>query len=99
LSTACDAAGDWTTSYDTPKTQVRAFAIDTTNGVLYAATGDAGGDGFVYRCALSTACDAAGDWTTSFDPGSYGGFPVLAIDTTGGVLYTTYGGNVYRCAV
>jgi hypothetical protein len=97
LSTACDAAGDWTTSYDSAASTIYSLAVDTTNNVLYAGSGSGG---IIYRCALSTACDAAGDWTTSYDSAASTIYS-LAVDTTNNVLYagSGSGGIIYRCAL
>jgi hypothetical protein len=56
--------------------------------------------GIIYRCSLSTLCDAMGDWTTSYDTTETDIYS-LAVDSTNGVLYagTSGGGIIYRCAL
>jgi sugar lactone lactonase YvrE len=100
LATACDDAGDWTVSYDPAKRIIQSLAIDTTNGVMYAGTYEGGAmlGGTIYRCVLATACDAAGDWTVSYDTPTWHVASLLA-DTADGVLYAGTGneGGIYRC--
>jgi hypothetical protein len=81
----------------TSSTNIYSLVVDTTNGVLYAGSNNSG---IIYRCALSTACDAAGDWTTSYDSAASTIYS-LAVDTTNNVLYagSGSGGIIYRCAL
>ncbi len=99
LTTGCDASEDFTTAYDTSESSVDSLVIDSTNGVLYAGTGRSFGDGgIIYRCLLSTGCDASGDFAVAYNT-TQAYIYSLAIDATNGVLYAgTYsGGIIYRC--
>lgn len=73
-------------------------------GFLYAAvSADAVGTADVWRCAIATDCDAAGEWSRVFDASTVG----VTIDTTIDTLHVFDGfvyaggdsGSVYRCAV
>ncbi len=92
-ATDCDAAGYWTTSYDTSETGIYSLVFNSTHGVLYA--GSLFG-GIIYRCNTATNCDAARDWTTSYNSSkSY--IASLAFDVANGILYagTTTSGLIY----
>ncbi len=84
------------TSTDTTETTMYALTIDTREEVLYAGSGT---NGIIYRCDLTTLCDASGDWTTSYDTPSATIY-VLVYDEGNQVLYagTGNGGIIYRCA-
>ncbi len=83
------------TAYDTGSNELRAIIVDTTNRVLYVG-GYASGN--IYRCLLSTGCDASGDFTTAYAT-SESSIESFAIDTTNGTLYVGTGVNgiIYRC--
>ncbi len=90
------ATDSWTTSYDTPQSEINSLTLDSTNGVLYAGTGNFG---IIYRCLTSTLCDAAADWTTSYDTPESSIYS-LTFDSTNGVIYagTFLNGIIYSCA-
>ncbi len=85
----------FTTAYDTSETGIRSLKIDTVNGVIYAGSNP---EGIIYRCVLSTDCDAAGDFTAAYDTSETDIYS-LEIDTVNGVLYagSKPEGIIYRC--
>ncbi|MES2437218.1 MAG: hypothetical protein V4519_04390 [Patescibacteria group bacterium] len=87
--------GSWTTSYDTPLSDLQSLEIDTTNNILYAG-GKLGG--IIYRCDFSTECDSESDWTLSLDSPGVDVWDIL-FDSNSGVLYAGTGssGIIYRC--
>lgn len=88
-------APSWTTSYNTPEVDVRSFAYDYENNVLYAAAG--GGNGVIYRCPVSTGCDASGDWTEVYDASSLWDQPAIVFDAATNTIFSTSDGVVSRC--
>lgn len=91
----------WTVPFDhASEGNVTTFTMDTTNNIIYAATGSGG---IIYRCDTSTLCDASGDWTQVYDTGD-NWMDSSTFDPTNGILYfTAYisagAAHIYRCDI
>ncbi len=87
----------WTTPLSTGHSYVGAFAVDTTNGVIYAAIGYTE---IIYRCVISTGCSTSGNWSIAYNNEVLdNGVNALAFDPYQGVMYAGIDNYIYRCAV
>ncbi len=89
----------FTTAYASGQVWFRVFAIDETNDVLYAGSGD---NGILYRCILTTNCDASGDFAVAYDTTHQIVYSIV-VDEVNGALYVGVGspasGALYRCVL
>lgn len=99
ITTSCDTTADWSTAFTTVnESYILSLVFDPTNGVLYAGAGTGTADGVVYRCAVSTGCDANSDWTLTLSSGDTM-IQAISVDTTQGIVFVgTYSlGKIFTC--
>ncbi len=110
ISSGCDSITDWPLATDTEQQAIGNFAIDSVSSqpAIYAAGFSPGsplGKALIYKCILSTACDAPSEWqiattTTASSTSS------MVIDTfnqqifigTGVAAGAAQAGTIYKCA-
>lgn len=89
------SAAEFIYSYYSGSAWIYDVIVDPVNGTIYS--GDTAGN--IRRCALSSGCDEAGDFTAVFNvPGGY--ITNFGIDSANGILYVnTYLYGVYKCTL
>ena len=98
LSTGCDGdASDFTYASTSIAGVISDIVIDVVNDVMYFSTSYPASH--IYRCDLSTGCDAGSEFVKVYDDGTYD-YLRLVLDTTNNVLYFgNNDGNLRRCDI